>query len=116
MVVYFDDILVYNKTKQEHVSHLKQVSSHLREYKLYGNLEKCESLVLRVIFLMYLISCDGIQVDETQVKAIKSWPVLNSVIAMRSFHGLASFYRRFINDFSFIMALLTECVKKGRFT
>ena len=116
VVVYFDDILVYSKTEADHIQHLQQVFTTLRSQQLYGKLEKCEFLVPKVIFLGYVVSCNGIQVDEAKVEAIQSWPVPNSVTAVRSFHGLASFYRRFIRDFSTIMASLTECMNKGNFS
>ena len=116
VVVYFDDILVYSKTEPDHIQHLKQVFTTLRSQKLCGKLEKCEFFVQRVIFLGYVISCDGIQVDEAKVEAIKSWPVPTSITAVRSFHGLASFCRRFIKDFNTIIAPLTECMKKGSFS
>jgi len=116
VVVYFDDILVYSKTEFDHIQHLKQVFTTLRSQKLYGKLEKCEFLVPRVISIGYVVSCNGIQVDEAKIEAIKTWPVPNSATAVRTFHGLASFYRRFIKDFSTIIAPLTNCMKKGNFS
>lgn len=74
------------------------------------------SFVPRVVFIGYVASCDGIHVDETKEEVIRSWPVCNSVTAVRNFHGLSSFYRRFIKDFSSIMALITECINKGSFS
>jgi len=58
VVVYYDDILVYSKTELDHIQHLKQVFSTLRDQKLYGKLEKCEFFVPRVVFLGYVVSCD----------------------------------------------------------
>jgi len=63
-----------------------------------------------------VVSCDGIQIYETKVEAINTWPILTFVTVVRSFHGLASFYIIFIKDFSTIMAPLTECMKKGSFS
>jgi len=112
VVVHFHDILVYSKTESDHIQHLKQVFATLGDKKLYGKLEKCEFFVSRVVFLTYVVFCDVIQVDEAKVDAIRSWSIPTSVTAVRSFHGFASFYRRFIKNFSTIMAPLIECMKK----
>ena len=64
------------------------------------------------MFLGYVVSAQGIEVDEENVKAIKEWPTPKSITEVRSFHGLASFYRRFVKDFSTLTAPLTEIVKK----
>jgi hypothetical protein len=113
VVVYFDDILVYSKDLNEHINHLQCVLDVLRKEKLYANLKKCSFCMEKVVFLGYVISAKGIEVDEEKVKAIKEWPTPNSITEVRSFHGLASFYRRFVKNFSTLAAPLTEIVKKS---
>ncbi|KAJ9687788.1 hypothetical protein PVL29_016309 [Vitis rotundifolia] len=112
VVVYFDDILVYSKNLDEHINHLHCVLAVLRKEKLYANLKKCSFCMDKVVFLGYVVSAKGIEVDEENVKAIKEWPTPKSINEVRSFHGLASFYRRFVKDFSTLAAPLTEIVKK----
>ncbi|PKI65920.1 hypothetical protein CRG98_013691 [Punica granatum] len=112
MVVYFDNILVYSKSLKDHIHHLRRVLQALRHEKLYANLKKCTFCMDRVVFLGFVVSSKGIQVDEEMVKAIKDWPTPKSVTEVRSFHGLASFYRRFVPDFSTLATPLTKVVKK----
>ena len=115
VVVYFDDILVYSKSQKDHLHHLEEVFKVLRAQKLFGKLEKCEFFSPQVTFLGYVVSKDGISMDQAKVEAIKSWPTPTTITEVRSFHGLASFYRRFIKGFSSLMAPITECMKKGSF-
>ncbi|XP_015159875.1 uncharacterized protein [Solanum tuberosum] len=93
VVVYFDDILIYSKTMHDHVEHLRCVFDVLRKEQLYANLDKCSFYVDEVVFLGFNVSSRGVEVDESKIEAIKNWPILKSISDVRSFHGLASFYR-----------------------
>jgi hypothetical protein len=112
VVVYFDDIMIYSKSFDEHLDHIHQVLAVLREEKLYGNIAKCTFCTDCVVFLGFVVSTYSIQVDEEKVKAIKDWPTLVNVSQVRSFHGLASFYRRFVKNFSILAAPLNNLTKK----
>jgi len=113
VAVYFDDILIYSLSKEEHVHHLRSVLEILRKESLFANMEKCIFGMDHVIFLGFKINQHGVHVDQEKVTAIKEWPTPKNVSEVRSFHRLASFYRRFVPNFSTIAAPLNELVKKG---
>ncbi|XP_017982330.1 PREDICTED: uncharacterized protein LOC108663252 [Theobroma cacao] len=94
---------------------MNQIFEVLREQKLFVNLKKCEFMTNKVIFLGYVVSNQGIEVDQSKVDVIVNCPVLKSLHDVRSFHGLTSFYRRFIKNFSSVAAPLTECLKQDSF-
>ena len=115
VVIYFDDISIYSKNEEEHQNHPAQIVKVFEKEKLFGNLKKCIFFSDGVTFLGYVVTSNGIRVDESKVEAIRSWPTPKSIHDVRSFHGLSSFYRRFIRNFSSIMAPMTEVIKGSSF-
>ena len=113
IVVYFNDIL-YRKIEVAHYNHVHEVLKVLLANKLYVNLNKCSFFTNRLLFLGYVVSVEGIHVNEEKVYAIQEWPTPKTVSNVQSFHGLATFYRRFVHNFSSIVTLITTCLKKGK--
>jgi len=98
VVVYFDDILIYSKSLSEHLEHLRAIFNASRYARLFGNIKKCTFCTDRVSFLGYVMTLQGIEVDAAKIDAIKSWPTPNTVTQVRSFLGLAGFYRCFVQN------------------
>jgi hypothetical protein len=113
MVVFIDDILIFSKIEEEHAKHLCLVLQKLRENQLYAKLSKCEFWLKEVPFLGHIISEGGISADPSKVKDILSWKTLQNVSDIRSFLGLAGYYRRFIEGFYKISKPMTELLAKG---
>jgi len=115
VVVYFDDILIFSNCLQDHLAHVEQVLTTLQTEQLYINYAKCSFLKKKVYFLGFIISSKGVEVDPAKIQAIQNWSTPRTVSEVRSFHGLATFYRCFIRHFSTIMAPITECLKGTNF-
>ncbi|GKB80606.1 reverse transcriptase domain-containing protein [Tanacetum coccineum] len=112
VIVFIDDILVYSKTQEEHVKHLKLVLGLLKKEKLYAKFSKCEFWLREVQFLRHVINGNGIHVDPSKIEAVKNWKAPRTPTEVRSFLGLAGYYRRFIENFSKIAKSLTILTQK----
>ena len=113
VIVFIDDILVYSKSAEEHEQHLRIVLETLRQQKLYAKFSKCEFWLDQVAFLGHIVSADGITMDPSKVEAITKWSRPTTVTEVRSFLGLAGYYRRFVEGFSKLALPLTELMRKG---
>jgi hypothetical protein len=114
VVVFIDDILVYSRNEEELEEHLCLVLQKLRDHKLYVKLSKCEFWLKQVAFLGHVVSKGGISVDPSKVQDVLSWKTPMSVSDIRSFLGLAGYYRRFIEGFSKISKPMTELLEKDK--
>ncbi|XP_066162169.1 uncharacterized protein, partial [Oryza sativa Japonica Group] len=112
VVVFIDDILIYSQSEEDHQRHLRLVLGKLREHQLYAKLSKCEFWLSEVKFLGHVISAKGVAVDPETVTAVTDWKQPKTVTQVRSFLGLAGYYRRFIENFSKIARPMTQLLKK----
>jgi hypothetical protein len=115
MVIYIDDLMIYTKTDdiQEHERLGKKVLKRLEEHDLFAKPEKCTFGVKEVEFLGMIVSREGIKMDDSKVKAIREWPTPKTVRGVRSFLGLANFYRRFIEGYAQVARPLNDLTKKN---
>ncbi|XP_075110082.1 uncharacterized protein LOC142181216 [Nicotiana tabacum] len=113
IIVFIDDILLYSKSKEDHAEHLRIALQTLKKNELYAKFSKCELWLQSVAFLGHVVSSEGIKVDPQKTEAVKNWPRPTTPTEIRSFLGLAAYYRRFVEGFSSLAAPLTKLTQKA---
>jgi hypothetical protein len=113
VVVYLDDILIYNKTWAKHLQHIQHVLHTLQQHKLYTNLEKFSFGMDMVHFLGYIIDQHNIHVDPSMIQVIRDWPNPTTFTELQSFLGLVNFYHKFMLRFSHIAWTLSQITRGG---
>ncbi|WMV59378.1 hypothetical protein MTR67_052763 [Solanum verrucosum] len=115
ILVFFDDILVFSRTLEEHVDHLRTTFELLVQHQLFAKESKCVFAAKKVEYLGHYISVDGVATDPKKVEAVQSWPEPTNLKQLRDFLGLAGYYRRFIKGYGVISKPLTDLLKKDNF-
>ncbi|KAH0712585.1 hypothetical protein KY289_008544 [Solanum tuberosum] len=112
VIVFIDDILIYSRSEEDHASHLRIVLQNLKDKELYAKFSKCEFWLESVEFLGHIVSGEGIKVDTQKIEEVQNCPRPTSPTDIRSFLGLAGYYRRFVKGFSSISLSLTKLTQK----
>jgi hypothetical protein len=114
VIVFIDDILIYSKSKEDHATHLKLVLETLREHQLYAKFSKCGFWLKEVGLLGHVLSAGGVSVDPKKIQSIMDWEAPTTQTEVRSFLGLAGYYRKYVEGFSSIARPMTQLLKKDK--
>ena len=114
VLVYLDDILVYSKTLEEYVKHLREVFEILKTQKFFCRLHKCHFNDTQMKYLGHLISSDGVRPDPEKVEKVKKWPRPTSMQEVRSVLGLANYFRKFMQGYSRMVSPLTDLTQSSK--
>jgi hypothetical protein len=112
LILYLDDILIFSKTEEERLKHLTLVMRRLQQENLLINLKKISFMKTELIYFGFVISSNELKLNPEKVKEIRDWPSPRSIFEVRIFHGLASFYRKIIRNFSSICTPILDTMKK----
>ncbi|KAL4562417.1 hypothetical protein LXL04_034620 [Taraxacum kok-saghyz] len=116
VLVFFDDILIYSSTWEEHMALLSKVLSILHTHQLVVNKKKSSFGKMSVEYLGHIIDSNGVSMDPAKIASVLDWPTPKTVKAVRGFLGLTGYYRKFIRDYGKIAKPLTELTKKDGFS
>jgi hypothetical protein len=100
LLVFFDDLLIYNKTWEEHLIHLEGIMSIMEDQSLYAKESKCEFGMTKILYLGHVVSAQGVQVHIEKIKAILGLPPPKNISQLCGFFGICSYYRQFVKGFS----------------
>lgn len=100
VLVFFYDILMYNRTWEEHLQHLDEVLSSMEAQLLFSKASKCEFGLTEILYLGHVIGANGVKVHQEKIQAIIDWLSPRNVLNLRGFLGLCCYYRRFVKGLS----------------